>query len=97
MSDPLHDTEAELLAEAQVGLAAENLPGNSAWRAILGMLQQDADAAMEALKTVNPEDVKAVRALQFDVWKHETLLARLEELVRNGLAAYERLRGDHEA
>lgn len=54
----------ELIAEALIGDEAKRFLESDLGRCLLGMADQEADAARLGLETVDPSDTKAVVALQ---------------------------------
>jgi hypothetical protein len=87
----------ELIAEAEIGDEAKNFLESDLGKCVLGMAQQDAEAATAKLKTVDPEDAKAVRSLQNEIWKAETFGAYVAELFtrgENALQAFIQQRGN---
>ena len=84
----------ELLDRAAFGKQVELF-----WGSRVGMyLQERARAcysdAIQALKSVDPTDAKAVARAQIEVWKAESFEGWLSEAVLDGLKALEILDGD---
>jgi hypothetical protein len=56
--------------------------------------QDEASKALEALAEVDPEDAKAIRALQNKVQVSDSIIGWLGEAVRMGIQATDQLRED---
>jgi hypothetical protein len=59
--------------------------------------REQSQSAIDQLKTVDPEDAKAVRALQNKVLVAESILGWLGEAIHEGQVALEALKEDHDA
>lgn len=50
----------------------------------MGIAEQEAQAATEKYKTADPEDAKAIRQIQYEVWRAESFKEWVTELVIRG-------------
>lgn len=83
--------EQVLLREVEFGLDVERFMGSTVGRYLQRRANEDREAALEALATVDAEDAKAVRALQNQVAVAEKVLTWLGEAVTAGEQAEELL------
>lgn len=74
----------ELIAAAELGEEARKFLQSDLYRCITGMAEQEVRKAQEALAEVDPEDAKAVRALQQQIKLFQTFESWLIELVSEG-------------
>jgi hypothetical protein len=74
----------ELIAEAEMGREASAFLEGNLGQFLIGCAAQEVMAAQEALEKVDPEDMKAVRALQNKAWLGRKFREWLEELVSKG-------------
>lgn len=58
--------------------------------------REQAQSAIDQLKTVDPEDSKAIRALQNKVMVAESISGWLGDVIHEGQAALEALKEDHD-
>ena len=74
----------ELIAEAEVGEAAQALLDSDLGKVLIGMAKQEVALAQEQLATVTPTDVDKIRELQTQAWRGSTFEQWLIELVNKG-------------
>lgn len=74
----------ELIAEAEIGEQARKFMEGELGRTLLGMAQQDIDAAQEALETVDPDDKAAITKLQNKAALGRMFAGYLTELFNRG-------------
>lgn len=70
-----------IMAEMDMGEEARRFLSSSIGRYVLGRAQQDAEAAMAELKTVDPADAAKIAALQGKIARAEMLGQYLAELI----------------
>jgi hypothetical protein len=87
----------ELIAEAEIGGAADDFLASDLGRCLLGMALQEVHSAQEALETVNPTDVAAIERLQNKAKLGRQFEQWLTELVGKGEEALETLKQQQEA
>lgn len=90
---------AELLAEAEIGEQARNFLASDLGRCILGIADQDAQAAMLELSEViarDPTDVKNITRLNNEIILNRIFEARLKELFHKGEQAIGVWRHEHQ-
>jgi hypothetical protein len=63
---------------------------------LVAKAREQSQTALDQLKTVNPENVQAVRALQNLVLVSDSILGWLGDAVHEGQAALEALKEDHD-
>jgi fumarate hydratase class II len=86
----------ELVAAAELGDEAKRFLESDLGRCILGIAKQEAELANDKYKAVDPEDAKAIRAIQNEVWRAESFEQWLLELFsrgENALQAFIQQRG----
>lgn len=89
----------QLIAEALIGDEAGRFLESDLGRTVLGFLDQEKEIAKEGLASVDPEDAKKIRELQYQIWRAEQFRQWLCELRDNGnaaLEAYQQQKGGHE-
>lgn len=74
----------QLIAEAEIGEEARKFIESDLGRTLVGMAQQEILSAQIALGTVDPDDKKAIVALQNQIWRGEQFEQWLKELVSRG-------------
>jgi hypothetical protein len=78
-------TDVETLgAEAILGDEADKFMRSDLGKIVLGLAAQEAELAVEKLKTVDPANYKAIQALQNEVWRAESVERWLRELIIEG-------------
>ena len=85
----------ELIAEAEIGEEARAFLQSELGRCLVGMAQQDAEEAREALATVDPTDIPNIRRLQNQALlgrRFEQYLAELVQRGNNALAIFKQQR-----
>lgn len=87
----------ELIAEALIGDEAKRFLESDLGQVILGMAQQEVDAAVEKLKAVDPTDAKVIREIQNEVWRAEQFKGWLTELFHKGEAALQAFKQQSES
>lgn len=88
---------AELIAHAEIGLQGQAFLQSDLGRTVIGMAKQQREASEKALVFVDPDDKKAITALQnnaklalyFEQW--------LEELISKGENAMEVFKNEQES
>lgn len=73
-----------LLAEAELGEEARAFLEGNLYRFMSGAAEQDAQAAMEELSEISPNNPVLIRELQNRVWRARQFESWLKELVANG-------------
>lgn len=76
--------ENELIAQALIGDEARKFLESDLGKCLIGMANQEAEKALEALATVNPTDVKAIERLQNRVWLGRQFEEFVKELITEG-------------
>lgn len=79
----------ELIAHAELGEEARNFIESELGKAVLGMAQQEIDAALQDLALVDPADVEKIRKLQNQAALGRMFAAWLGELINKGSNALE--------
>lgn len=79
----------ELIADAELGDEAKRFVESDLGKCILGMAQQEIMAAQEELETVDPDDSKAIQAIQNKAKLGRMFNQWLYELIDKGNAAME--------
>lgn len=74
----------QLIAEAEIGEEARKFVESDLGKTIIGMAQQDARAAEEALGDVDPTDIKAIVSLQNKIKLCRLFEQWLAELISRG-------------
>lgn len=74
----------ELRGRIAFGLDVQQFMGSTLGRYLQNKANADIEAALDALKTADPEDPKAIRKLQNDVAVAESVLLWLGEAVTEG-------------
>jgi ABC-type Zn2+ transport system substrate-binding protein/surface adhesin len=77
-------TQNELIAQALIGDEAKKFLESDFGKCLIGMANQEADAALQQLADVDPDDAKAVRKLQNRVWLGRQFEAFVQELITEG-------------
>jgi hypothetical protein len=75
-----------LLERAKMGIEAERFLASGVGRYLVERANNDANLAVEALKTVNPDDPCRVRELQSDLNVPDKIVHWLAEMVSEGNA-----------
>jgi hypothetical protein len=86
----------ELLERAQFGKQIEQFWGSRIGAYLQARADELYSTALEQLKTVDPEDTKAIRKLQNEIFKAESFKTWLSDAVTDGLKSLELLTGDDE-
>ena len=81
-----------LRAEWELGLEVEAFLGTKVGEYLIGCCKQDRDLALEQLAVVDPEDQRAIRAIQQQVQICQMIPAYLHEIVIRSQQAEEALR-----
>ena len=68
-------------AVALIGDEAERFLKTDLGRTMLGLAQQEAELAYDALKSVSASDTEKIRELQAKIWRAETFETWLRELI----------------
>lgn len=87
----------ELVAEAEIGDEAKRFLESDLGKTILGMAQQEVDAAFVKFRMVDPGDKETVRAIQNEIWRAESFVQWLKELFDRGEAALHAFRQQRES
>lgn len=74
----------ELIATAEIGDEARKFIESDLGKMLLGMAQQEIDAAREGLQDIDPSDTKAITALQNKAKTAGNFKTWLTELITNG-------------
>ena len=77
----------ELIATAELGEEAKRFLESDLGKVMVGLAQQEADLAREALETVDPTDTKKITKLQNEVKVSRWFSQWLAELLHDGEAA----------
>mgnify|MGYP001241773731 CR=1 FL=1 len=77
----------DLIAEAELGDAAKKFKESELGRVLIGIAHQDAQIALEALGSADPEDAKKIRELQNEVKLSNQFEQWLDELIDKGNTA----------
>lgn len=77
-------TEDGLIAQALIGDEAKKFLESDLGKCLLGIAEQEVQAAQEALETVEPQDTQAVRHLQNQAWLGRRFKSWLLELMQEG-------------
>ena len=85
------DSEAALLAEAQLGIEAEAFMESHLGRYFSERIQADIDDAHEALEKVCPSDFDAIIKLQNQVYRARTVRDWIVDAIANGQYAQSEL------
>ena len=88
--------KAEWQAEAIIGDEAKRFKESDLGRTVLGMAEQEKQAAYEELALVNPSEPEAVRQLQNVVWRVDSFKGWLNELITKGENAIVLLKAEAE-
>ena len=78
------DPREELLREVSIGLQAETFLGSDVGKYLVSRAEGERDAALDELKTVNPNDPEAIMELQAKVWRAESVQTWIAELIQAG-------------
>ena len=84
----------ELYAEAILGKDTEEFVASEIGQFLIGCAEQEAQEAMEQLKTVYPWRKRKITELQNKIWRAEMFESWLAELVIKGTQALQQLDGD---
>ncbi len=85
---PQFDAETQvLLAEVELGLDAQQFLGSKLGRYLVGCAQQEVKQAFVDFKAADPEDKKAITALQNRIWVAERFQQWIAEAIGNGTNA----------
>lgn len=79
----------ELIAHAELGEEARNFIESELGKTILGMAQQEIDAALQSLALVDPTNTEQIRKLQNQAALGRMFAAWLGELINKGANALE--------
>jgi hypothetical protein len=82
----------ELIAQALIGDEARKFLESDLGKCLIGMANQEAEVALEALSKVNPTDVQAIERLQNRIWLARHFEAFVRELMQEGDNALARWR-----
>jgi len=78
-------TDVETLgAEAILGDEADKFMRSDLGKIVLGLAAQEAELAMDKLKTVDPANYKLIQGLQNEIWRAESIERWLRELIIEG-------------
>ncbi len=76
-----------MMAEAILGQDAEEFMRSDVGRYILGRAQQEAQEAMDKLKTTSAWRRRRITQLQSEIWRAESIQGWVIELINNGLSS----------
>lgn len=85
------DDRSQLLRQVELGLDAQRFKDSDIGRELQDRANAEVEAALEQLKTVDPTDAKQITLLQNHIWKAETFLLWINEMVQEGVNAEEQL------
>lgn len=88
------DQQRELLAEVDMGLAAEQFLRSKLGKYMVARAAHEAETAIDKLKIIDPNDVNGVRALQNDIWRGDSFATWITDLIRGGKTAEHQLTND---
>ena len=88
----LDDSTRLAIAEAQFGIEVEHFRASDVGRFILGRADSEIEFARDELEKVDPNDARAVQAVQNRVAVARLITGWLDEAVRNGRIAESQLR-----
>lgn len=95
---PLDESEAQLIAAAEMGEAARKFLDSDLGRCLVGMAMQEVEGAQEALERIDPTDTVGINRLQLQARMGRNFKAWLVELVTEGDSAIsifqQRTKGD---
>ena len=74
----------ELIAQAEVGEAAKQFMQGELGKIMLGLADQERELAQLEMEEINPDDPKAIRAVQARIWRAKSFREWLEGLVSDG-------------
>jgi len=83
-----------LWAEAHLGRDARDFIATDLGRYLLGRCEMEKADALEQLSRVSPWRRNRIRQLQNEVWRAESVLGWLAELIKNGAMAETSLEND---
>ena len=89
--ETLDPTTRTLVAEADLGNETSEWLCSSVGRYIVGCAQQEIASAHEQLSKTSPWRRRRIQELQNRIWRAESLLAWLRELLLGGHAAHQAL------
>ena len=84
------------MAEVVLGDDARKFVESELGRAVLGMAEQEKEAALLALSETDPDDAKTIRAHQAAIWRVNSLASWIGELIQRGAEAESILRDEAE-
>jgi hypothetical protein len=84
----------ELFAEAIIGRDAEEFVESDIGKYIIGCAEQEANEAMDQLKSVFPWRKRKITELQNKIWRAESLQTWLAELIVKGKQATQQLESE---
>ena len=87
----MSDDNKELFAEAMMGRDAEDFIQSDIGRYIIGCAEQEAQEAMQQLKTVSSWRRRRIIELQNKIYRAESIQSWLAELVIKGTQAIQQL------
>jgi len=95
MLDQAHEKEIQpeevLLAHMDIGDQAETFLKSDLGRVLTGLARQEAEEALDQLKTVKPDDVLRIQELQGTIRRAESFNEWLIALMSRGREAYREL------
>lgn len=80
-------SEDDIQRRIAFGIDAEAFLNSPLGRIIQGRAVEEVDDALEALKTVDPEDAKSIRDLQNRAYRAESVKQWIFEVIQDGLEA----------
>lgn len=83
------DEERLLLAEIDLGLAAEQFLRSAVGKYLTGRAIAQSDEAIDKLKVADPDDAKLIRTIQNDIWRADTFAQWITDAIRGGNNAEE--------
>lgn len=88
-------TEADALMEqVKFGIEVESFQNSSIGQYLIKRAADEITVAREKLDDVDPEDAKAIRKLQNDIYCAKSFLAWLKWAIEDGLSAEQTLTGE---
>lgn len=79
----------ELIDTAELGEEGRNFLASKLGSHMVGLAEEQIDRALQELKTVDPDDSKAVRKWQNEIWLGERFKSWLLETIMEGEKALE--------
>jgi len=83
--------EQVLKRAVSLGEAAEAFIKSSIGKNLVAKAQSEIDQAVDGLKTVSPTDTLEITRLQNEIWRAESFIVWLAEIVQEGMNAEDEL------